>query len=176
MASKAILRAVESINTPTKKKTQRKSTRSSTKKIVELGIVDQVNSAFAPDKKVAGIIGTLFGGIVPTGVYIILHTITYSVATIKDIAILSSALTISLGGLVVSAITVWKWAVSAFNGDHVKATGFVVFLEGAMALCGNESFGTGGYPLTILSFCILGLLILVNGASSAYVLANTKKL
>lgn len=140
------------------------------KKIVVPGILDQVDIAFRPENRKAAIIGSVFGGVIPVGVYLILKE-AVSISLIGGIMA-----AIAFGGLIVSAITVWQWAASAFNGSKFKATGFVLFLEGTMSTCGNAKLGLESASLLTLSIVILLLLIVINGVAAAVVLTQTKRL
>ena len=88
-------------------------------------VVSQVKASFKPHNRLATMMGFLLGGFVPIASYVVAH---YEVSrTVEVWAQLSSYLV--LGGLVYSATTVYAWGTMAFRSG-VKATGFVVLLEG----------------------------------------------
>jgi hypothetical protein len=69
--------------------------------------------------------------------------------------------TIVLGGLLVSAPTVYEWAQAAFQ-NKPKSLGFVMLLEGTMILSGIQAIAIG----------CLGLLVVINAVGAAASLAR----
>jgi hypothetical protein len=122
----------------------------------ELGVVDQIAVAFATNNLFATICGFVLGGIVPVTVF---RTAHYSVAENPWLWVLV------VGGLIYSAITVFKWGSVAFSSP-VKSFGFVVLLEGTL------TFSTDHY----LAFAALGTLTAINGiATATNLIANRKE-
>lgn len=115
-------------------------------------VVDQVKAAFKCP--VAATIGFLFGAAIPAGVF---RTVHWDLHTNQLLWL------VVIGGLAVSAKTVYEWSVEAFR-CRVKAIGFVLVLETMMVMT----------PSVWLGCSFLALLILVNGISAS--VALTKKM
>jgi len=113
-------------------------------------IITQVKTAFAAKNRAAALVGVLIGGFVPLA--------TYMVAHVGALTWLSWALV--AGGMLYSAPTVWRW-VHAFAGP-VKATGFVVLLEGIMVAS----------PIHGLGISAGALLVGINAVATACALAR----
>jgi hypothetical protein len=101
----------------------------------------------------AALLGAALGGFVPCATYTVSHAADSS----------SSWVIWGLvgGGLLYSAKTVWQWGRLSFN-DGLKATGFVVLLEGVMVAS----------PCTWLARAALGYLVLINAIATACLLAS----
>lgn len=95
----------------------------------------------------AGFLGMVLGGFVPLATYEMVH---YEVTHDKLYWALIA------GGLVYSALTMYRWARRAFE-DWAKAIGFVVLLEGTM------TFSKAPW----LSLAGLSILMILNGVSAA---------
>lgn len=91
------------------------------------GVVAQVQTALRRENRLATLLGFLLGGFVPLACYVVAHREISADAPLY----LQRALYLVLGGLAYSARTVWQWGAVAFR-NAVKATGFVVLLEGVM--------------------------------------------
>jgi hypothetical protein len=68
---------------------------------------------------------------------------------------------IVIGGLLVSAPTVYEWAQAAFQ-NKPKSIGFVMLLEGTMILSG----------IAAIAIACLGLLVVINAVGAAACLAR----
>src|ERR1700759_5162999 len=88
------------------------------------GIVAQIH--IAARNPLPALIGALLGALVPAATFTVGHHELTSWSKPKALIV--------LGGLVFSALTVFKWGRLAF-GSPVKALGFVVLAEGVMTFC-----------------------------------------
>lgn len=120
-----------------------------------LGIVDQVRVALEPRYRMATCIGALLGAVVPVSTFAVLH------GELIDLTDYDPRLLIVLGGLLYSALTVYRWGRMAF-GSRVKAIGFTVLLEGVMTLSDQPW----------LSGLALGYLCLINAIATGVTLAS----
>jgi hypothetical protein len=120
-----------------------------------LGIVDQVRVALEPTYRLATCIGALLGAVVPVSTFAVLH------GEVGDLAELDPRWLVVIGGLLYSAITVFRWGRLAF-GSAVKAVGFTVLLEGVMTLSDQPW----------LSGLALGYLCLINAIATGVTLAR----
>ena len=93
------------------------------------------------------LIGALLGALVPSATFMVGH---YELASWTEPKAL-----IVLGGLVFSALTVFRWGRLAF-GSSVKALGFVILAEGVMTFCSTAW----------LSLVALGYLVLINAIAT----------
>jgi VIT1/CCC1 family predicted Fe2+/Mn2+ transporter len=100
------------------------------------GVVLDVRTALAPANRLATAIGFLLGGFVPLACYFVAH---YELSADQPLYA-QRGLYLVLGGLAYSAKTVWHWGVVAFQ-NVVKATGFVILVEGTMVLSHIEWLG-----------------------------------
>lgn len=98
-------------------------------------------------------VGCLFGATVPVATYLVSH---YEASKGQP-----WLWTIVLGGLLVSAPTVYEWAQAAFQ-NKPKSLGFVMLLEGTMILSGIQAIAIG----------CLGLLVVINAVGAAASLAR----
>jgi hypothetical protein len=121
-------------------------------KLQSMDIVSQTELAFA--HKLPLMIGASIGGLVPIGTFTVGHS------EIADAGWLSVPGAIVAGGLLFSAITVYKWGERAF-ASGAKALGFVVLSEGIM------SFSHTPW----LSILMLSMLVLVNAIANGANLA-----
>ena len=122
---------------------------------MERSIVDQVRQATQKQNRLATGAGFTLGGFVPSAVFSIVHY------ELKETPLLWI---IVLGGLLFSAITVFRWSKIAFDSG-VKAVGFVVLIEGVMTFSG----------LYWLSCTALALLIVINGIATGCNLALNRR-
>lgn len=121
-----------------------------------LGVVDQVIIAFRERNRLATMMGFLLGGIVPIATYLEAH---YDLDT--SLPLQSQIATyLVLGGLAFSAKTVFDWARMAFQ-NPLKATGFVVLLEGVMITSG----------VAVLPLVLLAILVGINGVATGCILS-----
>jgi hypothetical protein len=134
---------------PTTKRV-RPSRRITATKITKMSVVQQVQHAFAPGKRLAALIGVVLGGFVPMAVFHLVHA---EVATYPQLWLLVA------GGLLYSSLSVYKWAKQAFR-MQVKAIGFVLLLEGTVTFSHTPW----------LSFAGLAILIGINAISAAVAL------
>lgn len=122
----------------------------------ELGIVDQVSVAFTKHNMIATLLGFILGGMVPAFVFEVGH---------YEVAARPWMWAFVIGGLIYSAITVFKWG-TVFFSSKVKSFGFVVLIEGVMTF--SQDHYVGG--------AALGLLIGINGiATACNLIANRKE-
>lgn len=120
----------------------------------KLPVADMVALAFDKRNLLATILGFVFGGAVPASTFLVAH---YDIADglAKGIPLYLQVHTLLvLGGLIVSAKTVYAWTNMVFQ-DGLKAAGAVVLLEGVM-LASNVP----GLPVAILA-----LLVGINGVA-----------
>jgi hypothetical protein len=122
-----------------------------------LDVVGQIREAFSRGP-LATAFGALLGGGVPVGVYRMAHFELATLPTWWDLRALKAI--IVLGGLLFSATTVWKWGRLAFRSP-VKATGFVLILEGVMTFSSDA----------VLSLGALGYLVVINAVATACTIA-----
>lgn len=131
--------------------------------VANLGVVDQVREALKEKNRLAAIMGFMFGGIIPFATFMVAH---FEVDHTGSVGSYFTQLMfyMVLGGLIVSAKTVYKWSKLAFN-DGWKAFGFVVLAEGVMTMS----------HIQWLCITILAYLIVINGLASACNLALGRK-
>ena len=114
------------------------------------GIIAQIH--IAARNPLPAVIGALLGALVPSATFVVGH---YELATWTEPKAL-----IVLGGLLFSALTVFRWGRLAF-GSAVKALGFVVLAEGVMTFCSTAW----------LSVVALGYLVLINAIATGCTIA-----
>lgn len=119
------------------------------------GVVKQVQIAFNRRNRLATALGFLMGGFVPSATYTVAH---FEVATRPLMWLMV------VGGLLFSAVTVYKWASLALN-SNIKAVGFVILLEGVMTFAATPW----------LSFAGLFMLACVNGIATGSNLVNRER-
>lgn len=115
-------------------------------------VVGQIKLAFAHPLPL--VIGAMLGALVPIATYTVGH------AELGEAGWASLPGAIVVGGLLFSAITVYKWGRRAFGGA-VKAIGFVVLSEGVMSFS-----HTPWLSLVVLGF-LVGINAVANGANLA---------
>lgn len=120
------------------------------------GVVTQIRTAFKPRNALATVCGMILGGFIPVASFCVAH-FEAGIASAHGV----SMLLMVFGGLLFSAKTVWQWARLGF-ADPVKATGFVVLLEGVMTLSGIPG----------LSYAALALLTAINGIATGVTLSR----
>ena len=120
-----------------------------------IGIVDQVRVALSRQHRLATAIGALLGAAVPVSTFALMHQ------EIPPEWYTEPRTLIVLGGLIYSALTVYRWGRMAFNST-VKAVGFTVLLEGVMTLSSQ------GW----LSAMALGYLCAINAIATGVTLAQ----
>jgi hypothetical protein len=98
------------------------------------------------------LIGALLGALVPSATFMVGHYELTSWTEPKALIV--------LGGLVFSALTVFRWGRLAF-GSSVKALGFVILAEGVMTFCSTAW----------LSLVALGYLVLINAIATGCTIA-----
>jgi hypothetical protein len=124
--------------------------------VSKLGVVDQARVAFQGDNRLPTAMGFILGGFAPIATFATAHhQYNPAVAWYAQVATV-----MVLGGLLFSAITVYKWARLAFSMP-AKAVGFVLAVEGVM------TFST----MPALSFAALALLVCINGIATGCHLA-----
>jgi hypothetical protein len=121
----------------------------------EHGLMTQVRVIMKESNRLALFFGILFGGLIPTAVYVLIHQELTSRWYYDPKALLV------LGGLVYSAKTVVEWARHVFK-DTTKALGFAVLLEGVMSLSSTQW----------LAFAALATLALINTVAASYSLSS----
>lgn len=159
-AKKSLKRAAKAVqNTRTKlvanfkaRQPKRADRRLTALQTERLSAVDQIKNTFAAHQRLSAIMGFLLGGFIPVATYVVVH---YEVATYPALWVLV------IGGLVYSAISVFKWARMAFNMS-AKAYGFVVLLEGVVTFATSHSLALGG----------LVILIAINGIATTCALQS----
>jgi hypothetical protein len=121
-----------------------------------LSVINQIRRASMPGARLAAFVGFVIGGFVPVASWTLIH---FEVATKPQLWLLVA------GGLVYSAITVFKWAKAAF-GCPFKAAGFCVLLEGILTFS----------SIHILSLAALTILIFINAVAAACALQVRKEI
>jgi len=96
--------------------------------------------------------GCIFGAAVPLATYFVAHFEAGAAPWLWSIV---------AGGLLVSAPTVYEWALAAFQ-NRPKSVGFVMLLEGTMILSGIKAMAIG----------CLTLLVVINAVGAAACLAR----
>jgi hypothetical protein len=114
------------------------------------GIIAQIRTAAR--NPLPSLIGALLGALVPAATFTVGHHELTSWTEPKALIV--------LGGLVFSALTVFRWGRLAF-GSAVKAFGFVVLAEGVMTFCSTEW----------LSMVALGYLVMINAIATGCAIA-----
>lgn len=114
------------------------------------GIIAQIH--IAARSPLPAVIGALLGALVPSATFMVGHYELVSWTEPKALIV--------LGGLVFSALTVFRWGRLAF-GSPVKALGFVVLAEGVMTFCSTAW----------LSVVALGYLVLINAIATGCTIA-----
>src|SRR5262245_25520922 len=114
------------------------------------GIITQIH--IAAHNPLPTVIGALLGALVPSATFVVGHYELTSWTEPKALIV--------LGGLVFSALTVFRWGRLAF-GSAVKALGFVVLAEGVMTFCSTAW----------LSVVALGYLVLINAIATGCTIA-----
>ena len=123
---------------------------------MNISIVDQVRRATHKTNRLATIAGAILGGFVPLATFTLTHhEIDWQGAWYAQIHAL-----LALGGLLYSAITVYRWGCVAFS-MQAKALGFVILLEGVMSFSHT----------TLLSLSALFLLVTINAVATGCNLA-----
>lgn len=122
-----------------------------------LGVVEQVRLSLRRGSRLAFALGVLLGGFVPIATYQISHT----ELVLSRALWLQPAAFFVAGGLLFSAVTMYRWGVLAF-AQRAKALGFVVLLEGTMV--------TSRTPW--LALAALVYLAAINGVATACNLAR----
>lgn len=128
------------------------SSPSATGSSTDRDVVGQIKLAFAHPLPL--VIGAMLGALVPIATYTVGH------AELGEAGWASLPGAIVVGGLLFSAITVYKWGRRAF-GSAAKAVGFVVLSEGVMSLS-----HTPWLSLVVLGF-LVGINAVANGANLA---------
>ncbi|WNM70251.1 hypothetical protein [Myxococcus phage Mx1] len=133
-----------------------------------MSVVDQLRMAWQPQNRAALLAGIPFGGLIPVAVFFVGHfEVDPNVVLDSELAILvrlkMAALILGVvGGLVVSAKTVYKWALGGFidaetgKSDAQKALGLVILLETLMTL-------TSLMPLAVV---MLTFLVVINSLAA----------
>lgn len=121
-----------------------------------LGVVEQVRLSLRRGSRLAFALGVMLGGFVPIATYVISHT------ELRPGPLwLQPAAAFVAGGLLFSAVTMYRWGALAF-AQRAKALGFVVLLEGTMVTCHTPW----------LALLALGYLAAINGVATACNLAR----
>jgi len=115
--------------------------------VEEMTAMEQARQVFDGQHWMATIAGLVLGSFVPLASYTLIH---WETAARRELWLLVA------GGLIYSALTVYKWARQAFHYP-LKAFGFVVLLEGVMTCSRIRWLGLAG----------LAILMTVNGISAA---------
>lgn len=121
-----------------------------------LGVVEQVRLSLRRGSRLAFALGVLLGGFVPIATYVISHT-----ELAPGPLWLQPAAAFVAGGLLFSAVTMYRWGVLAF-AQRAKALGFVVLLEGTMVTAHT-------HWLALAALCYLAA---INGVATACNLAR----
>lgn len=125
----------------------------------QMGVVDQMRFALRPRSRFGFALGLLLGGFVPVATFVLAHT---EINTLLPLYTQTSLLFV-LGGLLFSAVTMYRWGCQAFHSKP-KAVGFVLLLEGVMITCHTR-------PLALVA---LAYLAAINGVATACNLAGER--
>lgn len=125
-------------------------------------VMGEMRAAWA--NKPAFLVGAALGGLVPSAAYSLAHF-----GLDSSLPLSSQPITVAMigGALVFSAKTVYQWAETAFNGDWLKALGFVVLVEGVMTFAPPQLFW--------LSCIALAYLVAINAVATGCALARADK-
>jgi hypothetical protein len=118
-----------------------------------MSVIEQIERTFAPGRRLAAIVGTLLGGLVPLATFTLVH---------QEVGTYPMLWLMVAGGLAYSAISVFKWGRQAFQMP-AKAIGFVLLLEGTVTFSHTHWLAITG----------LAFLIAINGVSAAVSLQAT---
>lgn len=109
-------------------------------------------------------VGLVLGAFVPLATSTVVHT-GHLVDFMDERFLLVSRWLLVLGGLTVSAKTVYHWFLQTFRGDWSKALGYVLLIEGVLLLS----------PVPWLGHAALGLLIFINAFWAGSNLADAER-
>lgn len=124
-----------------------------------VGVVEQVRVALRPGARLAFVVGMLLGGFVPVATFVLAHAELVHGRPLW----LQPAAAFVAGGLLFSAVTMYRWGRLAFD-VRAKAVGFVLLLEGTMVTSSTRW----------LSLVALAYLVLINGVATACNLARPR--
>jgi len=124
-----------------------------------LGVVEQVRAALRPGARLAFLVGMLLGGFVPVATFVLSHTELERGRALW----LQPAAAFVAGGLLFSAVTMYRWGRLAFD-VRAKAVGFVLLLEGTMVTSSSRW----------LALVALAYLVAINGVATACNLARPR--
>ena len=130
-----------------RKRSSRRLTRA---RVASMGAVEQMKRAFSAGNYLSAAMGIVLGGFVPIAVYALVHF---------EVAQHPAYWAMVVGGLVYSAISVYRWAEYAFH-LWIKALGFVLLLEGTVTFSTERWLNVAG----------LAILVAINGVSAAVAL------
>lgn len=125
-----------------------------------LGVVEQVRLALRPGSRLAFVLGVLLGAFVPLATFVLSH---HELTRSRELWRQPAAYFVA-GGLLFSAVTMFRWGRLAFD-VKAKALGFVVLLEGTMV-----TSSTRWLALTALVY-----LCAINGIATACNLARPRE-
>lgn len=118
-------------------------------------IVEQVRMAYQRKNRLAMILGSVLGSIIPIATYVVAH---------QDVNNNKAFWILVAGGLMFSAMTVYDWTKIAFQSGF-KAFGFCLLIEGVMTFSG----------VLWLSYVALGVLSIINGIGTGCKIALNQK-
>lgn len=124
-----------------------------------LGVVEQVRLALRPGSRLAFVLGVLLGAFVPLATFVLSH---HELQTTRELWRQPAAYFVA-GGLLFSAVTMFRWGRLAFD-VKAKALGFVVLLEGTMVTSHTRW----------LALAALAYLCAINGIATACNLARPR--
>lgn len=127
---------------------------------MKTAITDRFRSALLPHNILATAIGSVIGAAVPVAVH---HLVRYELDAALPLYEQPKAYLV-LAGLLFSGLSVYGIARDVFQ-SAAKALGFVVLLEGTMALASAPA----------LSWAMLGILVVINAVSASVALANEQR-
>jgi hypothetical protein len=126
------------------------------KSSAKAGILDQIAVAMEPKHRLALFIGSLLGGFVPIATFMLARYETQA-TPLKWILV--------AGGLLYSALTVFRWGTIAFESRY-KAVGFCVLIEGVAIFAST----------LIVALAALACLAFINGIATTSTLIVERKL
>ncbi len=143
MSSPAIVPFVK----PSPRKVAKKGKPSPRTRRQSFSVVGQVRQTFSKAHRLSAALGFTLGGFIPVAVYVLVH---YEVGRYPTLWLMVA------GGLLYSAVSVYKWAQQAFQ-MVAKAVGFVVLVEGTVTFSHTHWLALAG----------LAVLVSINGISCA---------
>ena len=143
------------------KRSSKRTRRGTTDRSATTDVVTQLECAIKHPH--AALIGALIGGLVPWFGRTLAHSEIPSAWAAGNTGLALAMLAVVVGCCVFSGLSVYKFGCAAF-GDHRKALGFVLALEGVMVVSHGAT-----------SNAALAVLVLINAVSNGSVIALSRE-